>query len=497
MGLLRRIEGTGIAPAPTAPAPSDGAANTPTGLPPLATNGGGGAPTLAPPAPSLMPPPEPPRRTGLGGAAGANARTASISRELKSRVKNRLIAELDPDMDLSKTAEVRQRIKTLFDAVVEGENIVLTRVERERLFEEVTADIIGFGPIEPLLQDPTVSEVMVNGPNQIYVEQKGKLHLAEVTFDDDDHVRRIIDRIVSPLGRHVDESSPLCDARLPDGSRVNIVIPPVSLVGPTITIRKFSKTPLGIDDLIRYGSMTPEIAEFLRACVVSRLNCVVSGGTGSGKTTLLNVLSSFIPDDERIITVEDAAELQLRQQHVVRLEARPANIEGKGAITIRDLVINCLRMRPERIIVGECRGREALDMLQAMNTGHDGSLTTGHANTPRDMLARLETMVLMAGMDLPVRAIREQIASAVDLIVQQSRIRDGSRKIVSITEVQGMEGDVVVLQDVFTFEQEAFEGGKVIGRIKPTGVRPKFMPKLEDAGIRLSPTIFGLSDRFF
>jgi pilus assembly protein CpaF len=496
MGLLRRIEGTGIAPAPAAPAATDGATNTPTGLPPLPANGGG-APAIPAPPPSFTPPPEPPRRTGLGGAVNASSRTASISRELKSRVKNRLIAELDPDMDLSKTAEVRQRIKTLFDAVVEGENIVLTRVERERLFEEVTADIIGFGPIEPLLQDPTVSEVMVNGPNQIYVEQKGKLHLAEVTFDDDDHVRRIIDRIVSPLGRHVDESSPLCDARLPDGSRVNIVIPPVSLVGPTITIRKFSKTPLGIDDLIRFGSMTPEIAEFLRACVLSRLNIVVSGGTGSGKTTLLNVLSSFIPDEERIITVEDAAELQLRQDHVVRLEARPANIEGKGAITIRDLVINCLRMRPERIVVGECRGREALDMLQAMNTGHDGSLTTGHANTPRDMLARLETMVLMAGMDLPVRAIREQIASAVDLIVQQSRIRDGSRKIVAITEVQGMEGDVVILQDVFTFEQEAFEGGKVIGRIKPTGVRPKFMPKLEDSGIRLSPTIFGLSDRFF
>jgi pilus assembly protein CpaF len=496
MGLLRRIEGTGIAAPPTAPGSADTATNTPVGLPPLPANGGA-APAVAPPPPSFTPPAEPPRRAGLGSAVSASSRTASISRELKARVKNRLIAELDPDMDLSKTAEVRQRIKTLFDAVVEGENIVLTRVERERLFEEVTADIIGFGPIEPLLQDPTVSEVMVNGPNQIYVEQKGKLHLAEVTFDDDDHVRRIIDRIVSPLGRHVDESSPLCDARLPDGSRVNIVIPPVSLVGPTITIRKFSKTPLGIDDLIRFGSMTPEIAEFLRACVVSRLNVVVSGGTGSGKTTLLNVLSSFIPDDERIITVEDAAELQLRQEHVVRLEARPANIEGKGAITIRDLVINCLRMRPERIVVGECRGREALDMLQAMNTGHDGSLTTGHANSPRDMLARLETMVLMAGMDLPVRAIREQISSAVDLIVQQSRLRDGSRKITAITEVQGMEGDVVVLQDVFTFEQEAFEGGKVIGRIKPTGVRPKFMPKLEDSGIRLSPTIFGLSDRFF
>jgi pilus assembly protein CpaF len=309
-------------------------------------------------------------------------------------------------------------------------------------------------------------------------------------------VRRIIDRIVSPLGRHVDESSPICDARLPDGSRVNIVIPPISLVGPCVTIRKFSKIPLTVDDLVRFGSMTPEVAEFMRACVLARLNIVVSGGTGSGKTTLLNVLSSFIPDDERIVTVEDAAELQLRQDHVVRLEARPPNIEGKGAITIRDLVINCLRMRPERIVVGECRGREALDMLQAMNTGHDGSLTTGHANTPRDMLARLETMVLMAGMDLPVNAIRQQVSSAVDLIVQQTRLRDGSRKIVNVTEVLGMEGSIVTLQDIFVFEQEGFEDGKVRGRIKPTGVRPKFMSKIEDAGIRLAPTVFGINDRF-
>ncbi len=489
MGLLRRIEGSGIAP-PVQP-PAETVGQTPPGG---ASGAAGGAALVAPP---VAAPPGEGRRVGLGVVTTSASRTASISRELKARVKNRLIAELDPEMDLSKTAEVRQRIKALFDAVVEGENIVLTRVERERLFEEVTADIIGFGPIEPLLQDPTVTEVMVNGPNQIYIEQRGKLHLTDITFDDDEHVRRIIDRIVSPLGRHVDESSPLCDARLPDGSRVNIVIPPISLIGPTITIRKFSKTPLGIDDLIRFGSMTPEIAEFLRACVVARLNIVVSGGTGSGKTTLLNVLSSFIPDDERIITIEDAAELQLRQEHVVRLEARPPNIEGKGAITIRDLVINALRMRPDRIVVGECRGREALDMLQAMNTGHDGSLTTGHANSPRDMLARLETMVLMAGMDLPVRAIREQIASAVDLIIQQSRLRDGSRKITQITEVQGMEGEVIVLQDIFVFEQEAYEGGKVIGRIKPTGVRPKFMPKLEDAGIRLPPTIFGLVDRFF
>ncbi|HLI29044.1 MAG TPA: CpaF family protein [Chloroflexota bacterium] len=486
MGLLRRIEGAG-APPPAAPAPPYAVPATPAPSPTPPPPGGNGAQGQ---------PPAAPLRTGLT-VANPTARTVSLGRDLKMRVKNRLIAELDPEMDLSKTAEVRQRIKMLFDLVVESENIVLTRVERERLFEEVTADIIGFGPIEPLLQDPTINEVMVNGPNQVYVEQRGRLYRTDVVFDDDEHVRRIIDRIVSPLGRHVDEASPLCDARLPDGSRVNIAIPPISLIGPTITIRKFSKNPLGIDDLIRFGTMTPEIAEFLRACVVARLNIVISGGTGSGKTTLLNVLSSFIPNDERIITIEDAAELQLRQEHVVRLEARPPNIEGKGAITIRDLVINALRMRPDRIVVGECRGREALDMLQAMNTGHDGSLTTAHANSPRDVLSRLETMVLMAGMDLPVRAIREQISSAVDLIVHQARLRDGSRKITHITEVQGMEGDTITLQDVFLFEQEAYESGKVIGRIRPTGVRPKFMPKLEDAGIHLPATVFGLPDRFF
>jgi pilus assembly protein CpaF len=440
----------------------------------------------------VAPPPTP--RVSVGQPrTGADTR----ARDLKTRVKGKLIADLDPNTDLSKTQEVRQKIKSLFDQIVESENIVLTRSERDRLFEEVSADIIGFGPIEPLLQDAAISEVMVNGPDQVYIEQKGRIILSDVRFDNDEHVRRIIDRIVSPLGRHVDESSPICDARLPDGSRVNIVIPPISLVGPCITIRKFSKTPLTIDDLVRFGSMTPEIAEFLRACVLARLNIVVSGGTGSGKTTLLNVLSGFIPDDERIVTVEDAAELQLRQEHVVRLEARPPNIEGKGAITIRDLVINCLRMRPDRIVVGECRGREALDMLQAMNTGHDGSLTTGHANTPRDMLARLETMVLMAGMDLPVSAIRQQVSSAIDVIVQQARLRDGSRRITQITEVQGMEGEIITLQDVFVFEQEGIEGGKIIGRIKPVGVRPKFMPKIEDAGIRMPASVFGLNDRFF
>jgi pilus assembly protein CpaF len=425
------------------------------------------------------------------------SQATDAQRSLKERVKRKLISELDPKMDTTQIVEVRQRLKILFDQIIEAENLVLTRTEKERLFEELAADVVGFGPIEPLLNDPTVTEIMVNGPKRIYFERKGRLLLSDVHFDDDDHVRRVIDRIVSPLGRHVDEASPIVDARLPDGSRVNVVIPPISLVGPTITIRKFTKEKLRVDDLIRFGSMTPEIAEFLRACVVSRLNIVISGGTGSGKTTLLNVLSNFIPDDERIVSIEDSAELQLAKDHWIRLETRTANIEGVGAITARECMKATLRMRPDRVIVGECRGGEALDMLQAMNTGHDGSLTTGHANTPRDMLARLETMVLMAGMDLPVRAIREQISSAVDVIVQQSRMRDGTRKVTAITEVQGMEGDKVVLQDVFLFEQESYENGKVVGQIKPTGVRPKFMPKIEDSGIQLPPAIFGLAAGFF
>jgi pilus assembly protein CpaF len=420
------------------------------------------------------------------------SQATDAQRSLKERVKRKLISELDPKMDTTQIVEVRQRLKILFDQIIEAENLVLTRTEKERLFEELAADVVGFGPIEPLLNDPSVTEIMVNGPKRIYFERKGRLLLSDVQFDDDDHVRRVIDRIVSPLGRHVDEASPIVDARLPDGSRVNVVIPPISLVGPTITIRKFTKEKLRVDDLIRFGSMTPEIAEFLRACVVSRLNIVISGGTGSGKTTLLNVLSNFIPDDERIVSIEDSAELQLAKDHWIRLETRTANIEGVGAITARECMKATLRMRPDRVIVGECRGGEALDMLQAMNTGHDGSLTTGHANTPRDMLARLETMVLMAGMDLPVRAIREQISSAVDVIVQQSRMRDGTRKVIAITEVQGMEGEKVVLQDIFLFEQESYENGKVVGQIKPTGVRPKFMPKIEDSGIQLPATIFGI-----
>jgi pilus assembly protein CpaF len=419
-----------------------------------------------------------------------------ISQDLKGRVQNRLISELDPTMDLANTVQVRRVIEELFTAILESEGVVLVRSERQRLFEQVVAEILGFGPLEPLLQDPTITEVMVNGPKSVYIERAGKLEKTDVLFQDDEHVMRIIDRIIAPLGRRCDESQPMADARLPDGSRVNAIIPPIALTGPVLTIRKFSKKPLTTDDLVRFGSITPEAVEFLRACVNARLNCVVSGGTGSGKTTLLNVLSGFIPEDERIVTIEDAAELQLRQDHVITLESRPANIEGRGQIAIRDLVKNALRMRPDRIVVGECRSGEALDMLQAMNTGHDGSLTTAHSNGPRDTLSRLETMVLMAGMDLPLRAIREQVASAVDLIVHQERMRDGSRRITSITEVQGMEGDIIVMQDIFQFEQTGYEDGRVIGRLKPTGIRPKFMPRIETANIHLPPNIFG-ADRVF
>ncbi|MBX3081663.1 MAG: CpaF family protein [Anaerolineae bacterium] len=392
----------------------------------------------------------------------------------------------------TRSAEVRNTIEELFNTILAEENIVLSRAEKTRLFDQIVAEILGFGPLEILLADETISEIMVNGAKNVYVEQKGRLTRSNVVFENEDHVLRVLDRIVAPLGRRIDESSPMVDARLPDGSRVNAIIRPLALCGPTITIRKFSKKPLTVEDLIRFGSFTAEIAEFMRACVIARLNGVVSGGTGSGKTTLLNVMSSFIPNDERIVTIENAAELQLRQEHVVTLETRAANIEGKGEVTIRDLVINSLRMRPDRIVVGECRGGEALDMLQAMNTGHDGSLTTAHANTPRDCLARLETMCLMAGMDLPVRAIREQISAAVDVIVQQERLRDGSRKVVKISEVQGMEGDIITMSEIFEFEQTGYEAGKVIGRIRPTGLRPKFIDRIDAAGIHLPPAVFGI-----
>jgi pilus assembly protein CpaF len=362
---------------------------------------------------------------------------------------------------------------------------------RQQLFKDILDELTGYGPIQPLLEDPDISEVMVNGPKKVFIEKGGKLTRSPITFDDDNHVLRVIDRIILPLGRRIDADSPTVDARLPDGSRVNAVIPPVSIDGPSITIRKFKKDKLSIEQLIKYDSLTPNMGEFIRACVLAHLNIVISGGTGSGKTTLLNVLSSFIQEQERIVTIEDAAELQLQQDHVLRLETKTANTDGKGAVTIRDLVRNSLRMRPDRIIVGECRGGEALDMLQAMNTGHDGSLTTLHANTPRDAISRLETMVLMSGMDLPLKVVRQQISSAVDLIIQQTRLKDGSRKVTAITEVVGMEGDIVVLTDIFKFDATGIgANGKILGELKATGIRPIFSPRLEAAGFKLGGDIF-------
>jgi pilus assembly protein CpaF len=362
---------------------------------------------------------------------------------------------------------------------------------RKQIFHDILDELTGFGPIQPLLDDPDISEVMVNGPKKVFVEKSGKLTKSPVTFDDDDHVLRVIDRIILPLGRRVDADTPTVDARLPDGSRVNAVVQPVSIDGPSITIRKFKKDKLSIQQLIDFGSLNSQMAEFIRACVLAHLNIVISGGTGSGKTTLLNVLSSYIPEEERIITIEDAAELQLQQDHVLRMETKVANTDGRGAVTIRDLVRNSLRMRPDRIVVGECRGGETLDMLQAMNTGHDGSLTTLHANTPRDAISRMETMVLMSGMDLPLKVVRQQIASAVDLIVQQTRLKDGSRKVTAITEVVGMEGDIVVLTDIFKFEQTGLgQNGKILGELKATGIRPIFTPRLEAAGFKLGAEVF-------
>jgi pilus assembly protein CpaF len=415
--------------------------------------------------------------------------------DLKNRIQQRLISELDPGMDITQTAQVRTTIEEMYEAMLAEESIVLTRKEKRRLFESIVAEILGYGPLEQFLGMEGVTEIMVNGPKDVFIERSGKVSRVNVQFEDDDHLMRIIDRIVAPLGRRIDEGSPMVDARLPDGSRVNAVVPPIALNGPVLTIRLFAKIPFTVENIIDFGTITPEAVEFLKACVVSKLNIFISGGTGSGKTTLLNILSSFIPDGERIVTIENAAELQLRQDHVVTLESRAANVEGRGEVTIQDLVINSLRMRPDRIIVGEVRGGEALDMLQAMNTGHDGSLATGHANSTRDMLTRLETMVLMAGMDLPHRAIREQIASAVNLVVHQDRMRDGTRKVTSISEIQGMEGDVITTSEIFRFEQTGMENGKVIGRLRPSGLRPKFMWRIQDAGIMLPPSIFGIGSR--
>ncbi len=415
--------------------------------------------------------------------------------DLKTRVQNKLLSELDPSVDVSRVNEVRRTIQELFEQILAEENFVLSRTEKSRLFEQIAAEILGLGPLQSLLDDDSITEIMVNGARNIYIERRGKISKLPLTFENDEHVMRIIERIVSPLGRRIDESSPYVDARLPDGSRVNAIIPPISLVGPVLTIRKFARIPFSVDQLVQLGSITPEAIQFLDACVKSRINIVISGGTGSGKTTLLNVLSAFIPSDERIITIENAAELQLRQEHVVTLESRPPNIENKGEITIRNLVINALRMRPDRIIVGEIRDEAALDMLQAMNTGHDGSMTTCHSNTPRDSLSRIETMTMMAGMDLPVRAIREQVSSAIDLVVHQERLRDGSRKVVNITEVSGMEGEVITMTDIFVFEQLGYENNRVIGKLRPTGLRPKFIEKIEASGIHLPPSVFGIGVR--
>jgi len=407
--------------------------------------------------------------------------------ELKNRLHKRILEELQD----SPVEDIIPKLDAMAIEIIKEEETFQGSIDRKRVVDELVNDLTGYGPINPLLLDADVSEVMVNGPEQVYVERSGKLELTDVQFRDNEHVMSVIERIVAPLGRRIDESSPMVDARLPDGSRVNVIIPPLALNGPTITIRKFSQDPFTMEDLIRFGTLSEEMATFLDACVKARLNVFVSGGTGSGKTTTLNVLSACIPSDERIVTIEDAAELKLWQEHVVSLESRPPNMEGKGAVTIRDLVRNSLRMRPERIIVGEVRGGEALDMLQAMNTGHDGSLATGHSNSPRDMISRLETMVLMAGIDLPVKAIREQIAGALDLIIQQTRLKDGSRKITHITEVQGMEGDTVVLQDIFVFEQIGIDqAGRIIGKLVPTGVRPKFYERLETSGIYIPPTVF-------
>ncbi len=407
--------------------------------------------------------------------------------ELKNLLHKQILSELKDD----NVEEVIPKLDAMAIEIMKEDETFRGKIDRKKVVEELINDLTGFGPINPLLMDDEVTEVMVNGPTHVYVERKGKIELTSVQFRDNEHVMNIIERIVSPIGRRIDESSPMVDARLPDGSRVNAIIPPLALNGPTITIRKFAKDPFLIDDLISFGTVTKEMAIFLEACVKAHLNIFVSRGTGSGKTTTLNVLSNFIPNDERIVTIEDAAELQLGQEHVISLESRPPNIEGKGGIMIRDLVRNSLRMRPDRIVIGEVRGGEALDMLQAMNTGHDGSLATGHSNSPRDMIARLETMVLLAGVDLPVRAIREQIAGAIDLIIQQTRLKDGTRKIVNITEVQGLEGDIIVLQDIFTFHQEGVESnGKIRGRLIPTGVRPKFYERLESSGVHIPASVF-------
>ena len=481
MSLLERVEAAkrGIAaPTPGVPVPG----SLVPGAPAPATAEIGSLPT---PTPASTPPAAPPR---------VSARELSF-RDIRNRVGEAVANALSSRIDLSNPIGVRESLAREIDDFIGDfiyeNDLSLTRDERRRLVEGVIDEVAGFGPIEPLLADSTITEVMVNGPDHVYIERAGRIEKVPVTFRDDEHVLNVIDRIITPLGRHIDETSPRVDARLPDGSRVNAIIKPLSLVGPVITVRKFA-TRFTVDDLVRFGTATPEMFDFLKACVEAQLNIFLSGGTGSGKTTTLNVLSSFIPDTERIVTIEDAAELQLSQRHVITLEARPPNLEGTGEITIRDLLRNAMHMRPDRIVVGECRAGEALDMVQAMTTGHDGSLSTGHANTPRDMLRRLETMILMTGYDLPLRAIREQIASAVDVLVHTARLRDGSRKITSITEVYGVEDEDILTQEIFRFEQTGVVDGKIEGYLKPTGIRPTFMPTFELRGVTLPPGQYGI-----
>ena len=430
-------------------------------------------------------------------AATANDAIDTAYQSVKKTVHHRLIEEMSPQEQMILTAvhqdaaQVEQVIGSYVEKVMEDAPFVVPVTERVRIVSDLKDEMLGLGPIEILLKDPSVTEVMVNGPKKIFVERNGRLQLTDVQFHDDSHVMNIIERILSPIGRHIDEAVPLVDARLEDGSRVNIIIPPLSLIGPCITIRKFANRALSVEDLISFGTLDRKMADFIKACIQARINILVSGGTGSGKTTTLNVLSSFIPENERIVTIEDAAELRLQQEHVVTLESRPANIEGSGEITIRDLVKNALRMRPDRIIVGEVRGGEALDMLQAMNTGHDGSLTTAHANSPRDALSRLETMVLMAGFEMPIKAIREQISSAIELVLQQSRLKDGSRKITHITEIQHMEGEIITTQELFRFEQTGMdENGKLMGHFVATGMQPGFMEKFQINGVSLPDNFF-------
>jgi pilus assembly protein CpaF len=411
--------------------------------------------------------------------------------DIRLRLQGQVIASFSDLID-AEPKEITEKIEGIVDRVITEGDLAVTREERQKLVDQMIHDVTGFGPIEPYLKDETITEVMVNGPNQIYIERAGKLERVDASFLSDEHVMQVIDRIITPLGRRIDEMSPRVDARLPDGSRVNAIIPPLSLVGPVITVRKFSHTPYTVKDLIRFGTATPQMFHFLKSCIEARLNLFVSGGTGSGKTTTLNVLSSFIPNDERIVTIEDAAELQLRQEHVLTLESRPANLEGEGEISIRGLLRNAMHMRPDRIIVGECRAGEALDMLQAMTTGHDGSLSTGHANSPEDMLRRLETMVLMTGYDLPLRAIREQIASAIDLIVHTARLKDGTRKVTNITEVYGIDDDEILTQNIFEFEQTGVKDGKIEGALKATGIRPTFMEQFKKYGITLPKGEFGI-----